>query len=265
MGKLLTDFSLESFSLSNKTAMITGANQGLGTAYAIALAKAGADIFIPHFTDDIEGIKATIEGMGRKVGFIQGDLTDEAYRKACVNACLDMFGRIDILINNAGNNFIAPLLDFPDAKWKQVIDLQLMAVHYLSHEVAPVMKRQGGGKIINIASALSFAADLGAPAYTVAKHGIIGLTRTYAAELGKYNITCNAIAPGFFYTPMAEMLSREMPDLYKKVCNKTPMLEDTWGDLYDIMGIAVFLSSPASDFISGTVIPVDGGFQAQMI
>jgi 2-deoxy-D-gluconate 3-dehydrogenase len=266
MGRPLTDFSLDSFSLKGKVAMITGANQGLGVAYAIALAKAGADIFIPHFTSDIAEIREIIEGMGRKAGFLKGDLTEDIYRKACVQACLDMFGKIDILINNAGNNFIAPLLEFPNNKWKSIVDLQLEAVHYLSHEVAPVMKEQGGGKIINIASALSFAADIGATAYTVAKHGIIGLTRSYAAELGKHHITCNAIAPGFFYTPMAEMLSKEMPELYTKVCNKTPMCENSsWGDLYDIMGTAVFLASPASDYVSGIVITVDGGFQAQMI
>lgn len=266
MGRPLTDFSLDSFSLKGKVAMITGANQGLGVAYAIALAKAGADIFIPHFTSDIAEIRKAIEGMGRKAGFLKGDLNEDIYRKACVQACLDMFGKIDILINNAGNNFIAPLLEFPSNKWKSVVDLQLEAVHYLSHEVAPVMKEQGGGKIINIASALSFAADIGATAYTVAKHGIVGMTRSYAAELGKYHITCNAIAPGFFYTPMAEMLSKEMPELYTKVCNKTPMCENnSWGDLYDIMGTAVFLSSPASDYVNGIVITVDGGFQAQMI
>jgi 2-deoxy-D-gluconate 3-dehydrogenase len=266
MSKPLTDFSLNDFCLKGKVAMITGANQGLGVAYAIALAKAGADIFIPHFTDEIAEIKKTIEGIGRKVGFLQGDLTDDAYRKDCVKACLDMFGKIDILINNAGNNYIAPLLDFPDEKWKQVIELQLEAVHYLSREVAQVMKKQGGGKIINIASALSFAADIGATAYTVAKHGIIGMTRSYAAELGKYNITCNAIAPGFFYTPMAEMLSREMPELYTKVCDRTPMcVNDSWGDLYNIMGTAVYLSSSAADYVTGTVIVVDGGFKAQMI
>lgn len=259
------DFSLDMFSAKGKVAMITGANQGLGMSYAIALAKAGADIFIPHFTDDVTEIRAAIEGIGRRVAFAQGDLTQDDYRKKCVDSCIAEFGRIDILINNAGRNFAAPLLDFPDEQWKKVVDLQLEAVHYLSHIVAPIMVRQGGGKIINIASALSFAADHNASAYTAAKHGIIGVTRSYAAELGKYNITCNAIAPGFFLSDMTDTIRQQSPELYNKVCQRIPMAKGSWGDTFDLMGAAVFLSSPASDYISGVVLTVDGGFQSQMI
>jgi 2-deoxy-D-gluconate 3-dehydrogenase len=265
MNKNPMDFSLDIFSLKGKTAMITGANQGLGMSYAIALAKAGADIFIPHFTDDVSEIKNAIESVGRRVAFIQGDLTEDAYRNNCVSACLAQFGRIDILINNAGRNYAAPLLDFPDEQWKKVVDLQLEAVHYLSHAVAPVMVRQGGGKIINIASALSFAADHNASAYTAAKHGIIGVTRSFAAELGQYNITCNAIAPGFFLSDMTASIRAQKPDLYEKVCQRIPLAKGSWGDTYDLMGAAVFLSSAASDYISGVVLTVDGGFQSQMI
>ena len=259
------DFSLDMFSLKGKVAMITGANQGLGMAYAIALAKAGADIFISHFTDEVTEIRKTIESIGRHVAFIQGDLTKDDDRKKCVDSCLAEFGRIDILINNAGRNYAAPLLDFPDEQWKKVVDLQFEAVHYLSRAVASIMVRQGGGKIINIASALSFAADLNAAAYTAAKHGIIGITRSYAAELGKYNVTCNAIAPGFFLSDMTIQIRSEAPDLYDKVSQRIPMANGGWGDTYDLMGAAVFLSSPASDYISGLVLTVDGGFQAQMI
>lgn len=265
MSKNPMDFSLDIFSLKGKVAMITGANQGLGMAYAVALAKAGADIFIPHFTEDVSEIKKDIESLGCRVAFIQGDLTEDDYRKKCVNACVQEFGRIDILINNAGRNFAAPLLDFPDAQWKKVVDLQLEAVHYLSHAVAPVMVKQGGGKIINIASALSFAADRNAAAYTAAKHGIVGVTRSYAAELGQYNITCNAIAPGFFLSDMTTTIRSQKPELYDKVCQRIPMAQGSWGDTFDLMGAAVFLASPASDYISGVVLTVDGGFQAQMI
>ena len=266
MQKDPMSFSMDLFSCKDKVIMITGANQGLGMVYAIALAKAGADIFIPHFTDDIDGVRQAVESCGRRVGFIQGDLTDAAYRKACVDKCVEMFGRIDVLINNAGTNFAAPLIDFPDQRWKMVVDLQLEAVHYLSHLVAPVMKAQGGGKIINIASALSFAADLNATAYTVAKHGIVGMTRSYAAELGQYNISCNAIAPGFFETPMNSAIRDANPSLYGKVCDRTTFSPAGrgWGDTFDLMGTVVFLSSPASDYINGDVIVVDGGFKATM-
>ena len=266
MKKDPMSFSMDLFSCKDKVIMITGANQGLGMIYAIALAKAGADIFIPHFTDDIDEVKQAVESCGRRVGFIQGDLTDPAYRQACVDKCMETFGRIDVLINNAGTNFAAPLIEFPDKRWKMVVDLQLEAVHYLSHLVAPIMKAQGSGKIINIASALSFAADLNATAYTVAKHGIVGMTRSYAAELGQFGITCNAIAPGFFETEMNASIRDANPSLYNKVCDRCTYSPNGrgWGDTFDLMGTVVFLSSPASDYINGDVIVVDGGFKATM-
>ena len=265
MGKNLTDFSLDIFSLKGKIAMVSGANQGLGMAYAIALAKAGADIFIPHFTDDVAEIKETIEGLGRKVAFLRGDLTDDAYRKRVVQACVDTYGKIDILINNAGTNYMAPLLEFPDEKWAQVVDLQLNAVYYLTHEVAPVMVKNGGGKIINIASALSFAADMNATAYTIAKHGIVGATRSFAAELGAYNIQCNAIAPGFFDSEISAVVRKANPDIGEKVCGRIPGSGGEWGDIFDLMGPALFFASAASDYVTGCVLSVDGGFKAVLI
>ena len=265
MSKSINDFSMDLFKVEGKVAMITGANQGLGMYYAAALSKAGADIFIPHFTPETDEVRAIVEGNGRKIGFCQGDLSDPEYRTRMIKECVDMFGHIDILINNAGNNFMCPLLDFPVEKWDQVIGIQLRAVHYISQEVAKIMKEQGGGKIINIASALSYAADLNANAYCVAKHGIIGMTRSYAAELGKYNITCNAIAPGFFETPITPEIKKINPTLFDGVIERTSLLKDGWGDLTDLMGLVVFLASPASDFINGVDIPVDGGFKAQMI
>jgi len=248
--------------------MITGANQGLGMMYAIALAKAGADIFIPHFTSDVEEVKKAVESTGRRVAFLRGDLTDPDYRQKCVDACVAAFGRIDILLNNAGVAFNAPFMEFPDAKWKMVVDLQLAAVHYLTHLVAPVMAKQGYGKIINIGSALSFAADMDSTAYTVAKHGIVGMTRSFAAELGKFGIRCNAIAPGFFDSEISRVVRTANPSLFEKVCGRIPLTDPenpAWGDVCDLMGAAVFLSSPASDYISGDVLVVDGGFKALMI
>lgn len=266
MGKDPLDFTLDMFSVKDKVIMITGANQGLGLYYAAALAKAGADIFIPHFTDDIAEVKEKVESTGRRVAFLQGDLTDPDYRQACVDTCLKEFGRIDVLINNAGRNFAAHLPEFPDKQWKAVVDLQLEAVHYLSRLVANVMIEQKGGKIINIASALSFSADMNATAYTVAKHGIVGMTRSYAAELGQYGITCNAIAPGFFLSDMTTLIREKNPKLFEKVCDRIPMCTDEqWGDPYDLLGAVVFLSSPASDYISGDVLVVDGGFKALMV
>jgi 2-deoxy-D-gluconate 3-dehydrogenase len=256
---------MDMFSLKGKVAVITGGNTNLGMAYAVALAKAGADIFIPNFIPDVAEVKGLIEGMGRKVAFLQGDLTKEDYRKAVVSECLKTFGKIDILINNAGMNYAAPLLEFPDDKWRMVLELQLNSVYFLSKEVAPVMVKQGYGKIINIASALSFAADKNAAAYTIAKHGIVGVTRQFATELGQYGITCNAIAPGFFKSEINRSIREGLPEMAKKVSDKIPLAKGDWGDIPDLMGTAVFLASPASDYISGWIVNVDGGFTAQMI
>ena len=157
------------------------------------------------------------------------------------------------------------LPEYPDEKWAMVTDLQLDAVHYLSHLVAKVMIEQKSGKIINIASALSFSADLNATAYTVAKHGIVGMTRSYAAELGQYGITCNAVAPGFFDSEMNRSIQQLRPDVYKMVSDKIPLSTGEWGNIADLMGTVVFLASPASNYVNGVVIAVDGGFKAQMI
>jgi 2-deoxy-D-gluconate 3-dehydrogenase len=263
MGKELTDFSLDIFSLKGKVAMITGANQGLGMAYAVALAKAGADLFIPHFTNDISEIKMLVEECGRKVAFLQGDLTEEDYRKAVLQACIEEYGKIDILINNAGNNYFADFLEFPDEAFQKVMDLQLCAVYYLGHDIAKEMAKRRSGKIINIASALSFTADTGCPPYVIAKHGIVGLTRSFANELGKYNIQVNAIAPGFFASEVNRAV-REDKVFHKKICDHIPLSNGKWGDLYDLMGTAVFLASDASNYISGWIIGVDGGFRTVM-
>jgi len=267
MNEEFMSFSMEkAFSCKGKVALITGANHGLGEAYAVALAKAGADIFIAHHSPDVSQVKAEIESLGRRVAFCRGDLTLEADRKACIDACLAAFGRIDILVNNAGRNHAAPLLEFADEDWKKVVDLQMEAVHYLSRAVAKVMAAQGGGKIINIASALSFAADPNACAYTAAKHGIIGITKSYATELGKYHITCNAIAPGFFMSNMTEEIRSANPELYHKVGSRIPLSPDgNWGKVSDLMGAVVFYASPASDYITGDVMVVDGGFKAVMV
>lgn len=250
-------FSLDSFSLAGKVAMVTGANQGLGIAYAVAFAKAGADIFIPHFTDDVAEIKRLIEKEGRRVVFAKGDLSKPEYRNSLVPQCVEEFGHLDILVNNAGMNAFAPIQEFKDETFARVIELNLNSCYYLGRQAALQMIKQGSGKIINIGSALSFTADANCPSYVVAKHGIMGLTRSFANDLGKYNIQCNAIAPGFFATEVNAPL-RANPAFNDKITNRTPA--GRWGDSSDLMGLAVFLGSRASDYINGWMISVDGGF-----
>lgn len=257
MTKSIKDFSMDVFSLKGKVAVVTGANQGLGMAYALAFAKAGADIFIPHFTEDVSEIKALIEETGRQVDFLRGDLRDKNYVNEVVEACLKRYGKIDILVNNAGASYFEDFLEYPDDMWQRIIDINLNAVYYLSHCVAKAMAGQGSGKIINIGSALSFTADKKCPPYTASKHAVVGLTRVFANEAGQYNIQTNSIAPGFLATDVNKDL-RSDKSFYDKITNRIP--SGRWGELYDLMGCAVFLASNASDYINGWTISIDGGF-----
>ena len=251
------DFSMDYFSLKGKTAIITGANQGLGLGYAVAFAKAGADIFIPHYTEDVAEVKELIEAEGRRVEFLRGDLADRSYIDDIINGCLKAYGKIDILVNNAGTNHFEDIMTFPDEQYRKVMDIQLNAVYYLAHEAGKVMAKQGGGKIINIGSVLSFTADNFCPPYAIAKHGVIGLTRYFANDFGKYNIQVNAICPGFIYTEMNAAIS-DNKEFYNKITNRIPL--GRWGQPHDLMGTAVFLASRASDYMSGWYVSVDGGF-----
>ena len=257
MDASLKNFSMDSFSLTGKVAIVTGANQGLGMAYATAFAKAGADLYIPHFTDDVGEIRSLIEEEGRRVEFIKGDLTDIKYIQQVVEGCIKCYGRIDVLVNNAGASFFADFLDYPDSAWQKIIDLNLNSVYHLSHEVAKKMVERKCGKIINIGSALSFTADKRCPPYTAAKHAILGLTKSFANELGEFNIQTNAICPGFLATEVNKELRADKA-FYEKITNRIPA--GRWGELNDIMGSAVFLASNASDYINGTFINIDGGF-----
>ncbi len=253
----IKDFSMDFFSLKGKAAIITGANKGLGMGYALAFARAGADLFIPYHGGSVEDIKKLIEAEGRRVVFCQGDLLDRDYINSIPEKCCEAYSRIDILVNNAATNCFSDFLDFPDEGWDRVINVNLNAVYLLSHAVAKIMVKQGGGKIINIGSALSYTADAKCPAYITAKHGIIGLTRSFANELGKYNIQCNAICPGFIYTDVNKAVSDD-PVFFKHITDR--ISAGRWGTLGDLMGTAVFLASRASDYMNGSDIKVDGGF-----
>lgn len=253
----ISGFSMDLFSLKGKTAIVTGANKGLGMGYALALARAGADLFIPYRSGDTADIRRLIEESGRRVEFFQGDLLDMAYLKAIPGKCLEAYGKIDILVNNAGTNCFADFLEFPDEGWDRVIRVNLEAVYYLGHETAKIMAKQGRGKIINVGSALSYTADAKCPAYVTAKHGVIGITRSFANELGKYNIQCNAICPGFIQTDVIKDIAQD-PVFVQHITGR--IAQGRWGTLGDVMGTVVFLASAASDYVNGADIKVDGGF-----
>jgi 2-deoxy-D-gluconate 3-dehydrogenase len=250
-------FTMDYFSLKGKTAIVTGGNTNLGMSYSVALARAGADLFIPHFIDEIDEVRQAVEAEGRRTFFLKGDLTDRQYRKAVVETCLKEYGKIDILVNNAGMGIFDDFINYPDEAYEKVINLNLNAVYYLGHEVGKVMIKQGHGKIINIGSALSYTADGRCPPYVISKHGVIGITRDFANELGKYNIQTNAICPGFFATDVNKAVQENKP-LFEKISSRLP--GGRWGNLDALMGTAVFLASKASDYINGWNINVDGGF-----
>ncbi|MDR0857862.1 MAG: SDR family oxidoreductase [Oscillospiraceae bacterium] len=253
----ITDFSMEWFRLDGKTALITGGNKGLGLAYAAAFAKAGADVFVTFHNNPPDNARQLVEAEGRKFGAIRAELSIAADRKAAIAACVEQLGGLDILVNNAATNHFEAFLDFPDEKFEEVLQVNLNAVYYMAHEAAKVMAKRGGGKIINIGSALSYTADRNCPSYVTAKHGVIGITKAFASELAKYNIQCNAICPGFFITDVNAAVSGDT-ELYDKITSR--IAAGSWGSPTDLMGAAVFLASKASDYITGADLNIDGGF-----
>jgi NAD(P)-dependent dehydrogenase (short-subunit alcohol dehydrogenase family) len=253
----ITDFSLDHFSLRGKRAIVTGGNTGLGQAFTLALAKAGADVFVPTLFDD-DGETATMlseAGVGYQE--LHTDITAEGVPARVVESCIQAFGGVDILVNSAGISRIADVTEFGRAQWDPMVAVNLTAAFEMSHEAAKLMIRQGAGKIINIASLFSFLGGIGSPAYAATKHGIAGLTKAYADELGGQGIQVNAIAPGYFATPITSE-TRADAEANRRIVDHTPA--GRWGDVADLMGATVFLASPASDFVNGHVLSVDGGY-----
>src|SRR3954452_3581865 len=193
-------FSLDFFSLAGKVAIVTGGNTGLGQGYAVALAKAGADLFVVTHGNNWDETRELIEKEGRRAEFLQADLADRESIKEIVSECLKAYGKIDILVNNAGTIRRAPLLEYKQEDWDEVIELNLNSVYLLSQEVAKVMVEQNSGKIINVASMLSFQGGKFVPPYTASKHAVVGLTKAFANELAHYGVQINAIAPGYIAT-----------------------------------------------------------------
>lgn len=253
----LNKFSMDFFNLNGKVAVVTGGNTGLGQAYAVALAKAGADLLIPTFDTNWDETRELIEAEGKKVVFVQGDLTKKEDRSKVVNKAIDEFGKIDILINNAGTIRRTPLLEYKEEDWNAVMDINLNAVYFLSQEVAKIMEKQGGGKIINVASMLSFQGGKFVPPYTASKHGVAGITKAFANELACKNIQVNAIAPGYIKTQNTAPI-RADEKRNAEILSRIPA--DRWADPFDLMGSIVFLASRASDYVNGHILAVDGGW-----
>jgi 2-deoxy-D-gluconate 3-dehydrogenase len=252
---------LDSFKLDGKVALVTGAGQGLGQAMALGLAEAGADIA----SLDRLGCAGTCESvraMGRRYFESVVDLREANVEQlnAVVTRIVNELGHIDILVNNAGIIRRVPAIDFSEADWDDVMQVNLKAAFFLSQAVARSMLAQGGGKIINIASMLSFQGGVIVPSYTAAKSGLAGITRALANEWARHNINVNAIAPGYMATENTSAL-RADPVRSASIMERIPA--GRWGTPEDLKGIVVFLASSASDYLNGAVIPVDGGWLAR--
>lgn len=253
----INDFSMDFFSIKGKNAIITGGNSGLGQSFALALAKAGANVFCASYVDDDGTTQKLIEGAGVKYEFMQADISVKGVPKTIVEACVEKFGSVDILVNCAGICKINDVLDFDRDDWDPMIAINLTAAFELSHECAKYMIPQKGGKIINICSLFSFLGGLGSPAYAAMKHGLTGLTKAYADELAKHNIQVNGIAPGYYATDVTKV-TRSNPETNKRVLDHIPA--ERWGERQDLMGACVFLASKASEYVNGTMVVVDGGY-----
>ena len=235
----------------------TISKSGLGQAYVVALAKAGADLFVVTYDRTWDETRAMVEAEGRKIEFFQADLTDRAQIDKVISACVETYGKIDILVNNAGTIRRAPLLEYKDEDWKAVMDINLNSVYFLSQAAAKVMVTQGSGKIINIASMLSFQGGKFVPPYTASKHGVAGITKAFANELAAHNIQINAIAPGYIKTANTAPI-RADEKRNAEILSRIPA--DRWADPFDLMGAVVFLASKASDYVNGHILAVDGGW-----
>ncbi|WP_066651548.1 MULTISPECIES: 2-dehydro-3-deoxy-D-gluconate 5-dehydrogenase KduD [Sphingomonas] len=247
------------FDLTGKAAIVTGANTGIGQAIAVALAAAGADVACVGRTPADETL-AQIEALGRRGALIAADLSTIEPVGRIVDEAADKFGKVDILVNNAGIIRRADAVDFTETDWDAVVDTNLKSVFFLCQAAGRHMIAQGSGKIINIASMLTFQGGIRVPSYTASKSGIGGLTKLLANEWAAKGVNVNAIAPGYIATNnTAALQADEVRN--KSILDRIPA--GRWGAASDLGGAAVFLASSASDYVQGHILAVDGGWLAR--
>ncbi len=253
---------MTSFDLSGRVAIVTGGNGGIGLGMARGLAAAGAAVVVAARNVD-KGAAAVAElaAQGAKSAFIAVDVANQASTRAMVGGTVERFGRLDILVNNAGINVRKPPEAYSADEWRDIIDINLKGTFFCAQAAYPEMRRAGGGKIVNIGSMTSiFGVPFAAP-YSASKGGVVQLTRALATAWAKDNIQVNAVLPGWIDTELTRTARRQVVGLQESVVARTPAAR--WGVPDDFAGIAVFLAAPASDFITGVAIPVDGGYSVQ--
>ncbi len=249
---------LDSFKLDGKVALVTGAARGLGQSMAVALAEAGADVAGLDVVS-LDETATQVQALGRRflplsVNLLEAHADDLT---KIVEQVVTRLGSLDILVNNAGIIRRAPVLEFTEKDWDEVLQINLKAVFLLSQAAGRVMVAQGRGKIINIASMLSFQGGIRVPSYTAAKSGVAGLTRLFANELAAKGLNVNAIAPGYMATDNTAPL-RADAERAPAILDRIPA--GRWGEPADLMGAVVFLASSASDYMNGAIVPIDGGW-----
>jgi 2-deoxy-D-gluconate 3-dehydrogenase len=248
------------YNLEGRVAIVTGANTGIGRAIAIALAESGSDIVAVGRTIPSDTARA-VEALGRQFLSVNADLGSTEPIPRIVSSTVDRFGRLDILVNNAGIIRRAAALDFSEEDWDAVMDVNLKTAFFLAQAAAQQMiASRSGGKIINIASLLSFQGGVRVASYTASKSGIAGLTRLLANEWAAKGLNVNAIAPGYFETNNTQAL-RDDASRSREILARIPA--GRWGQPGDLGGAAVFLASAASDYVHGAILPVDGGWLAR--
>ncbi|MEC8231075.1 MAG: 2-dehydro-3-deoxy-D-gluconate 5-dehydrogenase KduD [Pseudomonadota bacterium] len=249
------------FELHGKTALVTGASRGIGQALAVGLAQSGATVICASSRKGgCDDTLAKIEELGLNAYALSADLSDADATRALADEALTITGSIDILVNNGGTIFRAPATEFPLEQWQKVMQVNIDSAFILSQEIGKAMVKHGRGKIINIASMLSYSGGITVPAYTASKHAIAGLTKALANEWGQHNIQVNAIAPGYIRTDNTQALQDDS-ERSNEILKRIPA--NRWGEAEDLQGAAVFLASDASAYVNGHILAVDGGFLAR--
>ncbi len=252
--------SLEIFDLKGKVAMVTGSTRGLGEVSAKALAKAGADVAVCGRTEaDLKRVSGEIKGLGREAEGFHMDVTSKASVVEAVDEILDRFGKIDILVNNAGVNHRVEVLEYPEEKWDLVINTNLKGYFLVTQAVVPQMIERGYGKVINMSSIFGEVVLPTQLAYAASKGGVNQITKVMALEWAKKGVRVNAIGPTYFETEFVAQI-RNDPERFNFINERTPM--GRWGQPEELEGTVIFLATPASDFITGQTIYIDGGWTA---